>query len=208
VEVRCNNLGKRFQFNWIIRQCNWTFAPNIVYGISGRNGSGKSTIIRMIASQLSPSKGKVEYTDMGEIVNEDILYKSLSLVGPYTSLIQEFTLQEQYDFHFKFKQKLFEFNFDEFLNILEFDDYGDKMIETYSSGMHQRLQLALSLLSKTSLILYDEPTSFLDNDAKKWFYKLLSKFKKDRTVIIASNDVEDLNECDIIYKISNLEAVS
>jgi Cu-processing system ATP-binding protein len=82
------------------------------------------------------------------------------------------------------------------------------MIETYSSGMHQRLQLALSLLSKTSLILYDEPTSFLDNDAKKWFYKLLSKFKKDRTVIIASNDEGDLSECAIIYKIADLEAVS
>jgi ATPase subunit of ABC transporter with duplicated ATPase domains len=72
--------------------------------------------------------------------------------------------------------------------------------------MHQRLQLALAVLSKTELLLLDEPTSFLDVDAKKWFYFLLEKYRGKRTIIIASNDQDDLLICDTIKEIRALKA--
>lgn len=208
MDVKCIDLGKRFQFNWVVRNCNWTFSPNSITGISGRNGSGKSTLIKMLATQLSPSTGKIRFVHDEVNITEGSVFNHLSLVGPYTSLIQEFSLEEQFDFHFKFKNKAFDFSLSDFISILEYESYGNKLIETYSSGMHQRLQLAFALLSDTSLVLLDEPTSFLDFEAKKWFYNLLSVYGDNRTVIIASNDQEDLAVCREIYKMEDLQAVS
>jgi ABC-type multidrug transport system ATPase subunit len=207
VKIVCENLGKRFQYNWIIRNCNWHFDEGSLTGIAGGNGTGKSTMIKLLSTHLSPSQGKIYYLSDGEKLDHSEIYPSLSLVGPYTSLIQEYNINEQFKFHFKFKTPLFDFSFDEFLQILAFPGYKDKAIENYSSGMHQRLQLALAILSKTELLLLDEPTSFLDFDARKWFYLLLQKYRGSRTIIIASNDQDDLQVCDSINDIRELKAI-
>jgi len=206
VNVVCENLGKRFQYNWIIRNCNWRFDAGNIIGIAGGNGTGKSTLIKLLSSHLSPSQGNISYFSKGKKLDHLALYPSLSLVGPYTSLIQEYNIKEQFNFHFSFKSLLFDFSFEEFLQILDYPGYENKTIENYSSGMHQRLQLALAVLSKTELLLLDEPTSFLDVDAKKWFYLLLEKYRGKRTIIIASNDQDDLLICDTIKEITALKA--
>lgn len=208
MEVVCKNLGKRFQYNWIIRNCNWVFAPSTMIGISGRNGTGKSTFIKLISSQLTPSEGHIDYFKNGIKIERDSLYRNISMVGPYTSLIHEYNLKEQYEFHFKFKRKLFDFTFQEFKEFLDYDSFGHKLIGNYSSGMHQRLQLVLAVLSESPLLLLDEPTSFLDKPGKAWFFNLIEKFRKEKTVIIASNDQEDLDICEKILDIQALKTVS
>ena len=61
--------------------------------------------------------------------------------------------------------------------------------------MKQRLSLALTVLSKSEVVLLDEPTSFLDVNAKDWFYNLLEKEIDKKTIIISSNDSLDLKNC-------------
>jgi len=70
----------------------------------------------------------------------------------------------------------------------------------FSSGMNQRLELSLAMLSDAELVILDEPTSFLDDESKEWWADLLKKHTQNKTVIIASNDKFDLDQADeIIY---------
>ena len=68
--------------------------------------------------------------------------------------------------------------------------------------MKQKVQLALALMSDTPIILLDEPTSFLDQKNKDWFIALLHENIRDRIVIIASNDADDLSLCKEILNLS------
>jgi ABC-type multidrug transport system ATPase subunit len=208
LEVSLENISKRFGYQWIVRACNYHFPPGSISGISGMNGSGKSTLIKIISSHLSPTEGKVKYKAGEKWVGNSDIYKYLSMVGPYTGLIGEYNIEEQYDFHFKFKKKSRDIKFEEFREWLELDIHPTKRIMDYSSGMHQRLQLGIALQTDVPLLLLDEPTSFLDNHAKDWFYRNLESMAANKTIIIASNDKEDFALCGKMYDVMELKAIS
>lgn len=165
----------------------------MIYGLSGRNGSGKSTLIKLLSGFLCPSSGTITYIKHDNIILPAGFFRYFSWVGPYTDVIQEFTLKEMFAFQAKFKDWQYNLTFTEFLDILEWKDTGNKKISFFSSGMKQKLQLALAILAKTDVLLLDEPTSYLDNEAKTWFSSLLVKHAVDRVVIISSNDRFDLD---------------
>lgn len=208
LEVSLENISKRFGYQWIIRDCNYYFPSGSISGISGMNGSGKSTLIKIISSHLSPTEGKVKYKTGDQWIGINDIYQHLSMVGPYTGLIGEYNIEEQYDFHFKFKKKARDIGFQEFRKWLELDINPTKRIMDYSSGMHQRLQLGIALQTNVPLLLLDEPTSFLDSRAKDWFYRNLELMSHNKTIIIASNDAEDFALCSKNYDVMELKTVS
>jgi ABC-type multidrug transport system ATPase subunit len=194
-EIHINSLSKRYQFQWVIRNISYSFSESKMYGIGGRNGSGKSTLLQILSGYLSPSSGSVCYVVSNQNIGASLVFKEVSLVGPYTDVINEFTLQEMFHFHFKFKQPFNGCTFQQFEEIIELQKQGNKQLNHFSSGMKQKIQLALALLSKTPFLLLDEPTSFLDSDAKKWFSEMLATYAQDRLTIISSNDSFDLGHC-------------
>jgi ABC-type multidrug transport system ATPase subunit len=195
MQVTADKLCKRYFYQWIIKDLNFVFQSGESYAIEGRNGSGKSTLIKMLSGYLSPSSGQLKYTLNGADVNASQVYKCLTLAAPYTDLIQEFSLNEVFDFHIRFKPLYKTMSFNEFESLIELKNQGDKQIRFFSSGMKQKVQLALAVLSKSELLLLDEPTSYLDENAKEWFRSLMSQFHIKRTVIIASNDRFDKDLC-------------
>ena len=82
------------------------------------------------------------------------------------------------------------------MDLLELPKAENKEVRNFSSGMKQRLKLALSLCSEASLILLDEPTTNLDRQGVKWYLDLIEKFAQDRTLLIASNVQEDFDFCE------------
>lgn len=204
MEIELVNLSKRFGYQWILKGVNANFAENEITGISGRNGSGKSTLIKLVSGIMTPSSGEVRYIQNKSLIAPADFFKHFSWVAPYTDLIQEFTLQEMFYFHGKFKPMSVH-TFADFLMALEWQDTKEKQIRFFSSGMKQKLQLALALLSQTQVILLDEPTSYLDKQAKHWFSDLLQKNRSGRTVVISSNDSFDLRLC---QKICNIEEMN
>lgn len=201
MEVTLQNVSKRFVFDWIVKDLDCEFKKG-VSGIHGINGSGKSTLIKLISGWLSPSKGSISYADSsGESLKRDDIYKQVSIVAPYTDIIVEYDLKEMYAFHTKFRPLESINSFSEFAEVVRLKKQKGKPLQHYSSGMKQRVQLALALLSDTSLLLLDEPTSFLDTQNKAWFYDLLENQIKNRTVIISSNDREDFKFCKSIIEL-------
>lgn len=104
--ITLENIGRRFNRDWIFRGVNYTFTSGNSYAVLGPNGSGKSTLLQVLNSSLTPSEGKIIFTDNGKDIEPEAVYNKLSLAAPYLELIEEFSLSEVIDFHFQFKDFL------------------------------------------------------------------------------------------------------
>lgn len=201
MEVSFRNVAKRYRYEWIFRNVEFTFEAGKKYAILGPNGSGKSTLLKILAGHLTPSKGKVDFSFQGKRVDEDAVYKYISYSAPYIELIEEFTLTEAIKFHQKFKPFLNQLTPTDLIKILGFEKSKNKPIRYFSSGMKQRLKLVLSICSDASLLLLDEPTTNLDNQGMEWYRALVQKYAGDRLLIIASNVEADYDFCDTTLNI-------
>lgn len=205
MNLEVKNIYKRYIAKYIIKDFSYSFKSGHTYGVSGPNGSGKSTLIQMLSGYLSSSKGKIEYKDKnGRAVSREEVYKYLSIVAPYMELDTELTPSELFN-HLK-HFKLFKCSsVIELMEIANLKGNKNKQIMHFSSGMNQRLELSLAMLSDAELLILDEPTSFLDDESKQWWANMLKKYTKDKTVIIASNDQFDLDQTDEVVFIKTNE---
>lgn len=199
--IHVNNISKKYGFQRVVQDFSKEFYSGKIYGISGRNGSGKSTLIKMLSGYLSPSSGIIKYSIQDKAVTRNSIFKHIALSSPYTDIIQEYTTQEMLIFHQKFKPFKKSMDYETFENEIELKGQKLKPIQNFSSGMKQKINLGLNILSNTPILFLDEPTSFLDNHAKEWFKKLLFNHIDDRLVVMASNDNFDLDLCQEIIQI-------
>lgn len=186
MEIELVNVGKRFSLDWIFRKVNFHFFSGQSYALTGHNGSGKSTLLKILSGGSTPSEGKVKFLYNGKELSQIQIADKVSYTAPYIHLIEEFTLQEMLEFHFRFK-KMKVNSVDELLNIIDLKAHKNKIISKFSSGMMQRLKLAIAILTESEILLLDEPTSYLDEKAIQWYKDLLSTYIGNRILIIGSN---------------------
>jgi len=187
--ISLENIGKKYSKQWVVRSVNQDFEPGLIYGITGANGTGKSTLLKIISSSLTPSEGSLLFSENSKTIDVFEAAKHITFAAPYIDLIPEMTLSETLDFHFTFKDSLVDKG--RICDLLYLTGQETKRIKEFSSGMQQRLKLGLAILTKSKIILLDEPTTNLDEKGVLWFHELLSKYADGRTVIIASNIEED-----------------
>ncbi|MGZ4048800.1 MAG: ABC transporter ATP-binding protein, partial [Bacteroidia bacterium] len=196
--ISLNNIGKRYNYEWIFRKVEYEFTNENNYVILGSNGSGKSTLLQVIAGNLISSEGRIQYQVSGirnqggenNIIEEEKIFSYLSFASPYLELFEEFTLVESIEFQAKFKPFAKNLSTKEIVELIQLEKSKDKQLKYYSSGMKQRVRLALAILADTPLLLLDEPTSNLDKKAIDWYQKLVNDFSQDRLIIVASNQQE------------------
>lgn len=192
MKITVDNLGKRFQHRWVIRGFSTEINSGERIAIKGHNGSGKSTLIKMLSGYLSPSTGQINYSRYNTQLNRDQVYQFVSVAAPYIDLIDEFSVFEMLQFHYRAKASLTP---DEMIERCYLTDSKDQLIKNLSSGMLQRLKLTLCLSTYSDLYILDEPGSNLDSAGKKWYRDLLSTVPENSTVIIASNEESDFGPC-------------
>lgn len=190
MKISLEGVSKKFNSSWVIKNFDFEFNEGISYGIAGRNGVGKSTLMQLIGGMIRPNKGKVHWVVNGKETREHI-EPLICMAAPYMDLPSYFTINELLDFHFTFKSYIDNISSRDFWDLTDLKSHQRKTILELSSGLYQRLKLALAILSEGEVLLLDEPTTNLDSEARKWFSKLLHDFAKNRTVIIASNDEQD-----------------
>jgi ABC-type multidrug transport system ATPase subunit len=195
MKITLQNIGRRFNREWIFRGVDYTFNNNGAYAILGPNGSGKSTLLQVLNGSLSPSIGQLNYFFQDKPVEIEKVYQHLSLAAPYLELIEEFTLSEVIDFHFKFKPYKAGIDKNEVMALLGMDSNKNKLIRYFSSGMKQRLKLALAFCADTPMLMLDEPTSNLDTQGVDWYLSLVQKFALNRLTIICSNQEHEYSFC-------------
>jgi ABC-type multidrug transport system ATPase subunit len=195
VDIQLTNAGKRFRFDWIFKDLNYQFHTGPAYALQGPNGSGKSTLMKVLSGHLSLSKGQIAFTENDRKIDGDAVYQKISFAAPYIELIEEFTLEEALRFHSRLKPLLPEYSPEGLYELLELPRTRLKEIRYFSSGMKQRVKLALAICSDTPVLLLDEPSTNLDANAIRWFKTLLERHSGERLVVIASNDPADLETC-------------
>ncbi|MBK7789934.1 MAG: ATP-binding cassette domain-containing protein [Saprospiraceae bacterium] len=200
-EVVATGLSKVYAGQTIVNPFSFHFQAGSVTGISGPNGSGKSTLIRMLCGFLTPSSGSICYQFPQQVIKRKEVYQYVALAAPYSMLIKDFDLEENYLLFRKFKVGSENLNYKDLLQLLEWKNPGQKVVAQYSSGMQQKVNLLFAMLSGCPLLLLDEPTSYLDEGNKEWYHRQAEKFFKDKTVIIASNDDKDFMEASNIIKL-------
>ena len=123
----------------------------------------------------------------GREITDDLIFRQLAMVAPYLEIIEDFTLDEMLDFHFSFKPYLPGFNASRVREILDLKVRKSKTIRQYSSGMKQRVKLALAFFSDVPMLLLDEPVMNLDKAGMDWYLGLVKEYTGKRTLIICSN---------------------
>jgi len=207
LKITLKDIGRRYNNEWIFRHINYTFESGKSYAVLGHNGSGKSTFLKVLSSSLTPSSGELIYTDGDQVLGVDTIYQQLSLAAPYVELIEEFTLNELIDFHFKFKNYLPSFEKETVVSLLGLEHALDREIRFFSSGMRQRVKLALACCSVSSLVLLDEPTSNLDSAGEEWYLNLIDRTKlESRILVVCSNQKKEYEFCDEMISILDFKS--
>jgi ABC-2 type transport system ATP-binding protein len=201
LNISLNNIGKRFNREWIFRHFNYEFLQGKSYAITGSNGSGKSTLLQIIAGATLHSEGEIAWQNvvtLKQIVTEKA-FQQIAIAAPYLDLIEEMTAMEFLQFHTSFKKLT-----QPFVAILQevgLEKAANKQIRYYSSGMKQRLKLAQAFFSDTSVLLLDEPTTNLDDEGIILYQKLLQNYANNKLLIVSSNDKKEYNNCEVIISI-------
>ena len=204
MNITLQNLGRRFNQEWIFKGIDYTFSSYQSYAILGPNGSGKSTLIKVLSGQLTPSEGLISYGNESSTIAVEDIYKHVSIAAPYIELIEEFSLLELLNFHFKFKNYLPDFDSKRIIQLLEMEKSANKSVKFFSSGMKQRVKLALACCSDSKILFLDEPTSNLDISGENWYLNLVKDTSfSERLLIIGSNQEKEYAFCDEKFAITS-----
>lgn len=191
ITIHSDKLGKRFNREWIFRNFTETIEPAEKLVVTGSNGSGKSTLLLILAGYILPSEGTVSWQDKGVKVDREGFYKQSSFASPALELIEEYTALEIADHQNAFKPFLNKLSPKEVLEIAELDKNRSKFIKHFSSGMKQRLKLALAVLADAPVLLLDEPVTNLDKQAINWYAQLIQSYAMPKTIIVCSNQISE-----------------
>lgn len=190
MKIELQKAGKKYFREWIFRNANITLDPAEKIAVLGPNGSGKSTFLQILSGAVIPTEGKIIYTLEHIQIDPEMIFRHVSIAAPYLELIEEFTLDEIIAFHFSFKKPIDPLTVKEIIYLTGLEASRKKVFKYFSSGMKQRVKLALAILSDSNLILLDEPCSNLDNEAVKWYKNLVEKYASARMIIVCSNNLD------------------
>ncbi len=188
------NVSKRFRHRIVLRNINFEASSPSSLVITGANGSGKTTLVRIICGLMSPSQGKVSFLEGERTLTPEEIQAQIGLVGPYLQLYRDLSAWENLNFLAAARgKKLDRQRLIDLLTMVGLKGREADPLKAYSSGMLQRIKYVAALYHNPELLILDEPTSNLDDKGKQIVYKIIEEQKRQRIVIIATNESDELN---------------
>lgn len=206
MQIHLTAAAKRFNKEWIFSNLDFSFTTGQHYALIGNNGSGKSTLLQIIAGYIGLTKGQISWVDAdGKVIDSTKIYQQISIASPYLELVEELTALEQIAFHQQFKSIHSAFKPIEILEKIGLHKAAEKQIRNFSSGMKQRLKLALAIFDQSPILLLDEPCSNLDQEGIQTYHHLMQTYAMHKLVIVASNDTQEYHFCDQQLSLSDFK---
>jgi len=160
--------------------------------VVGPNGSGKSTLLMTLLMLYRPTKGRIEYTDSDQHLEESRLRSLTSFVSPYLNLYDQLTAEENLKFFATVAGgSVTGKQIDHLLAKVGLQGRGCDLVAEYSSGMKQRLKYAVALLKSPAFLFLDEPGANLDEEGKQLVAGIIDEHRSHCIIIIATNDREE-----------------
>ena len=182
------NLTKKYQTFTAVDNLNLTVKNGAIFGFLGHNGAGKTTSLSMFTTLILPTSGRATI-DGFDVVKDNLEVRNLLGYLPENVMLYgDLTARENLRFFGRLsKVKNVDHNIDEVLNMLNFTDWTDKKVKTFSKGMRQRIGIAQALLHKPKILFLDEPTSGLDPQGTMDIRNILIKINAEWGTTIFMN---------------------
>ena len=195
-------MGDRFTivrnriFRFILDEINYEFHPGVIYGIHGRNGSGKTMLLRAIAGLIRPTRGEIKIGE--KILHQDMDFpESIGVLIETPNFWKNYTGVKVLKTLASIKNVIGQREIEEILQKVGLDPKDSRTVRKYSLGMKQRLGIAQALMEQPDILLLDEPTNAIDKMGVQVGEELFRKeANRGAVVIIASHNLQDLEHCD------------
>ena len=206
--IKISNYTKIIKGTTVLKDINLTFENGRIYGLRGRNGSGKTMLMRAICGLIIPTEGHIEID--GKILGSNLSFPpSVGVLIENPAFLDNRTGLQNLKLLAAINNKITEDDIKNALIKVGLDPQDKRKFRKYSLGMKQKLGIAAAIMESPELLILDEPLNALDADGVDKVRKILIDFKsRGATVIIACHDREELEMLsDEIVFIENGEIV-
>lgn len=203
--LRAEGISKAFaKKKYLFKNIDFTLSSGETAGITGANGSGKSTFVKILAGLISPSEGKIRFDYMQNEIDLNKFNSYYGFAAPYLNLYDEFSPIEHIEIIRKIKNSSLEKEyFDSLINRFGLWAHRHKQIKQFSSGMKQRMKIINSLIGSPKILFLDEPTSNLDAAGSEIVGEIIREMSaKGCGIIIATNEDREKTLCSKLLAIN------
>lgn len=202
MKLEIKNLSKKFGENIILEDVNLILNSGKIYGFVGRNGSGKSVLLKMICGFYPPTEGSILLDGVNYSEKNEFPVNTRALIEK-PKFLPDLTGYENLELLASIQNKIGKKEIDEVMEKLNLVKEKDKKYSKYSLGTKQKLGIAQVLMEDPSLIILDEPFNGVENETASKIRKLLiEEKKKDKIILIASHIKEDIEKlADVTYEV-------
>ncbi len=192
MKIEIKDLSKTIRRTPILVDMNLTFESGKVYGLKGKNGSGKTMLMRAISGLIIPTRGEIIIDE--EVLGKDISFpRSIGVLIENPSFIHNYTGFKNLKILASIQKKIGDNDIKETLKRVGLDPEDKRTYKKYSLGMKQRLGIAAAIMEKPDIVILDEPINALDENGAKEIRNILSELKENGSVIIiACHDTDEL----------------
>lgn len=201
MKLEVKRLTKNYGKKEVLKDINFTFEEGKIYGLIGRNGSGKTTFFNCLNKDVEINQGQF-YLDNETLNPEDIGYVTATPIVPEFLTGREF-LKFYLDINEeKIKERK---TMDEYFDIVKLSkEDQNKLLKEYSHGMKNKMQILVNIIINPKVILLDEPLTALDIVVQEDMKKLLRELRKNHIIIFSTHILElAMDLCDEMVVLSN-----
>lgn len=204
MKIEVQNLEKKFKNNTILSDVNLEFTSGHIYGLAGRNGSGKSVFLKILCGLYKPTLGIVLFNGKNYHL-DNMFVPNLRALIEKPSFFPDLTGYENLELLAKIQNKISSNEILSSLKRVNLIEEKDKLYKEYSLGMKQKLGIAQVIMENPDILILDEPFNGIEEDTVKKISNYLLELKHlGKLIIISSHIKEDLNYlCDEIYYFDN-----
>lgn len=185
------------------------FTKGKIYGIIGRNGSGKTVLFKCICGLMHPSSGEILVD--GKRIGKDVdMIDNAGVIIEAPGFLSNYSGYKNLSFLANIRHKIGKEEIRSAMHTVGLDPDSKKHVGKYSLGMRQRLGLAQAIMEEPQILILDEPMNGLDNQGVKDIRAILLNLKaQGKTILLASHNKEDINVlCDTVYEMDNGKIIS
>ena len=202
MKIKLINVSKEFKKIPVLKNVNLEFEEGKIYGFIGRNGSGKSVLLKIMCNFYEPTTGQILFDDV-DIVKEKTYPTDTRALIEAPSFLPDLTGFENLKLLAAIQNKITDEDIIKTLKLVNLEDDMNKKYSNYSLGMKQKLGIAQVLMEDPKVIILDEPFNGVENETVKKLRKvLLEEKKKGKIIILASHIKDDIDElADVVYEV-------
>lgn len=201
--ITVKNVTMKFKGQVVLNDINIDFEMGKIYGIIGRNGLGKTVLLKCICGLLLPTAGTVTVND--KIIGRDVDFpENTGFIIENPAFLQNYSALKNLKYLASIKGKIDEQTIRTFIKLVGLNPDDKKAVGKYSLGMRQRLGIAQALMENPDIIILDEPMNALDNVGVDEIRQVILKMRdRGKLIIIASHIREDIELlCDNVYEMN------